>query len=126
MTSVSMRSVSIAKKDRNAVHMRMVLYLCMQMNGRLKMKKKLKMKMKIKIGDPTAPRIASATPVYDTEVHCEKCGTRLYVSPEGATFVLASLRSVGMAGLVCLCGHTQLIDASLRPRVLPMQKRRHD
>lgn len=120
MASVSMRSVSIARKDRNTAHMRMVLYLCIQMNGRLKMKKKLK--MKIKIGDPAAPRTTSHE-VYDTEVHCEKCGTRLYVSPEGATLVLASLRSVGMAGLVCLCGHTQFIDAAL---LLPMQKRRHD
>ncbi len=105
--------------------MQMVLYLCIQMNGRLKMKKKLKMKMKIKIDGPAVPRTASHE-VYDTEVHCEKCGTCLYVSPEGATLVLASLRSIGIAGLVCLCGHTQFIDAALHPRVLPMQKRRHD
>jgi hypothetical protein len=64
--------------------------------------------------------------VYDTEVHCTRCGTRLYVSPEGATLVLASLKSTDVAGLVCLCGHTEFIDAALRPVVVRMKNRRHD
>lgn len=71
-------------------------------------------KMKIKVGGSAAPRTASHD-VYDTEVHCEKCWTRLYISPEGATLVQASLRSIGIAGLVCLCGHIQLIGCDLKP-----------
>jgi predicted nucleic-acid-binding Zn-ribbon protein len=99
------------------------------MDGRLKMKKKLKMKIKMKvkgkIGDTASPPTLSHD-VYDTEVHCEKCGTRLYVSKDAATLVLASLSSTGVAGLVCLCGHTEFIDAELRPLVMPMPQRRHD
>lgn len=79
----------------------------------------------MKIDDATSSRIPSHE-VYDTEVHCEKCGGRLYVSPEGATLVLASLKNIGIAGLVCPCGHTQFIDAAFRLCVLPRQIHRHD
>lgn len=87
------------------------------------MKKKLKIKMKL--DGATLPPIPSHE-VYDTEVDCEKCGTRLYVSPEDATLVLASFRSIGIAGLVCPCGHIQFIDAALRLLTLPIQNRSHD
>lgn len=101
--------------------MQTALYLHMRMERRWKVKKKLE----AKIGGTALPRTLSHE-VYDTEVHCEKCGTRLYVSSEGASLVLASLKSMGIAGLVCLCGHTQFIDAAFRPYVLPMQNHRHD
>ena len=90
------------------------------------MKKKLKMKIKMKkIGGTALPPTLSHE-VYDTEAQCEKCGMRLYVSKDAATLVLASLRSTGVAGLVCLCGYTQFVDAALCPLVVPTQKRRHD
>ncbi len=96
------------------------------MNGKSKMKKKSnKIKMKSKIGGGVESH-TRANEVYDTELRCANCGTPLYVSPEGATLVASSLRAIGVAGLVCLCGHIQYIDAALRPLAVPMQKRRHD
>lgn len=96
------------------------------MNGRLKMKKKLKMKIRMKKIGGTASSPTLSHEVYDTEAQCEKCGMRLYVSKDAATLVIASLRSTGVAGLVCLCGHTAFIDAELRPHVLLRQQRRRD
>jgi hypothetical protein len=51
--------------------------------------------------------------LYDTGVRCARCGTRLYVSQEGAALVLASLHRTGMAGLHCLCGHTHLVGMEI-------------
>lgn len=84
-----------------------------------------KMKKKKKIAGKTTYRTSSKD-VYDTEVRCAQCGFRLYVSPEGAILVQASLRHIGMAGLICLCGHTQLIDAGLRPLIMPMPSSRNN
>lgn len=83
-----------------------VTRLLAQMDGRLKMKMKSKANRKLKMSGRAEHRTASYE-VYDTEVQCAKCGARLYVSKDAATQVLASLRSTGVAGLVCLCGHTQ-------------------
>jgi hypothetical protein len=50
--------------------------------------------------------------IYDIELHCIRCGAPLYVSSESAADVLLSLRTTGIAGLVCLCGQLQFIDSS--------------
>ncbi len=90
------------------------------------MKKKLKMKIKMKTNRKIGGRAASWTPspdeIYDTEAQCSKCGMRLYVSPQGATLVLESLSHTGVAGLICLCGHTEFIDAALLPLMVKVAK----
>jgi predicted peroxiredoxin len=103
--------------------MQIVTRLLAQMDGRSKMKKKAQRKTKM---SGRAKHRTASYEVYDTEVHCAKYGARLYVSRDAATQVLASLRSTGMAGLVCLCGHTQFIDVAFRSVVVRMHKRRHD
>ena len=47
--------------------------------------------------------------VVDTELHCVKCGTRLFIPASQADAVLASLERCGAAILVCICGQAQLI-----------------
>ena len=47
--------------------------------------------------------------VVDMELHCVRCGTRLYIPMSQAGAVLASLERCGAAILVCLCGQAQLI-----------------
>jgi uncharacterized paraquat-inducible protein A len=66
---------------------------------------------------------ASSLLQYDTEVRCPRCGTPLHVSPEGARIVLHSLKTVGVAGLVCLCGHIQFIGRDLKPMYLTKNER---
>lgn len=53
--------------------------------------------------------------VYDTELHCEKCGTPLYLSAIGVAAVRDSLKRIGMAGLLCICGHVQFIGPDFKP-----------
>ncbi len=62
-----------------SVDTQIVTHLLARMDGRLKMKKKSKAKRKSKMSDRAEHRTASDE-VYDTEVHCAKCGARLYVS----------------------------------------------
>ena len=47
--------------------------------------------------------------VVDMELHCVRCGTRLYIPMVQADAVLASLERCGAAILVCTCGQAQLI-----------------
>jgi hypothetical protein len=46
--------------------------------------------------------------VVDMELHCVRCGVRLYISTSQADAVLASLERCGAAILVCTCGQAQL------------------
>ncbi len=52
---------------------------------------------------------------YDTELHCQRCGTRLYLSAGGAATVLAVLKQTGQAGLRCTCGAILIIGPDLLP-----------
>jgi hypothetical protein len=53
--------------------------------------------------------------VYDTELHCSKCGTRLYLSATGVVAVRDSLKRTGRAGLMCVCGQVQFIGPDFKP-----------
>jgi hypothetical protein len=54
--------------------------------------------------------------VVDMELHCVKCGTRLYVPVPQADAVIASLELTGTAVLICDCGQAQFIRRKLRRR----------
>ena len=47
--------------------------------------------------------------VVDMELHCVRCGTRLYIPMSQADAVVASLERCSAAILVCTCGQAQLI-----------------
>ena len=47
--------------------------------------------------------------VVDMELHCVRCGARLYIPISQAGAVLASLERCGAAILVCTCDQAQLI-----------------
>jgi len=47
--------------------------------------------------------------VVDMELHCVRCGTRLYIPTSQVAAVVASLERCGAAILVCICGQAQLI-----------------
>lgn len=53
--------------------------------------------------------------VYDTKLRCEKCGTPLYLSEIGVAVVRDSLKRIGLAGLVCICGHVQFVGPGFKP-----------
>ena len=57
----------------------------------------------------TTQKRSGAEEMVDMELHCVKCGTRLYVPISQATAVVASLERCGVAILVCTCGQAQLI-----------------
>jgi hypothetical protein len=57
----------------------------------------------------TTQKRSSAEEMVDMELHCVRCGTRLYVPISRATAVVASLERCGAAILVCTCGQMQLI-----------------
>ena len=57
----------------------------------------------------TTQKRSGAEEMVDMELHCVKCGTRLYVPISQATAVVASLEWCGAAILVCTCGQAQLI-----------------
>ncbi len=60
-------------------------------------------------------RRRSKQDVYDTELHCSKCGTPLYLSAIGVAAVRQSLKQTGLAGLMCICGHVQFIGPNFKP-----------
>ena len=47
--------------------------------------------------------------VVDMELHCVRCGTRLYIPMAQVDAVLTSLERCGAAILMCICGQAQLI-----------------
>ncbi len=57
----------------------------------------------------TTQKRSGAEEMVDMELHCVRCGTRLYVAISQATAVVASLERCGAAILVCTCGQAQLI-----------------
>jgi hypothetical protein len=58
---------------------------------------------------------SEAMHIYDTEIHCSRCGARLYIPTLGAALVADSLKRKGLAGLQCLCGQVQFIGPDLQP-----------
>lgn len=52
----------------------------------------------------TAQKRSGMEEVVDMELHCVRCGTRLYVAISQATAVVASLERCGAAILVCTYG----------------------
>ena len=54
--------------------------------------------------------------VVDMELHCIRCGARLYVPVLQADAVIASLERTGTAILICVCGQAQLIQYKRRKR----------
>jgi len=47
--------------------------------------------------------------VVDMELHCVRCGARMYVPVQQAGAVIVSLERTGAAILICVCGQVQLI-----------------
>lgn len=62
---------------------------------------------------------------YDTELHCQACGRRLYLSAADAMTVLVALQQAGRAGLCCMCGEIQIIGPDLLP-IWPPASTTHD
>jgi hypothetical protein len=67
-----------------------------------------------------------AQDMYDTELHCSKCGERLYLSASGVTTVRDSLKRTGLAGLMCVCGEVQFIGPDFKPIRPKPQKKLND
>jgi hypothetical protein len=63
--------------------------------------------------------------VYDTELHCLKCGTPLYLSAMGVATAQYALKQTGMAGLRCICGHVQVIGPDFKP-IWPRPRKLND
>jgi hypothetical protein len=63
--------------------------------------------------------------VYDTELHCSKCSTRLYLSAIGIVAVRDSLKQTGLAGLMCVCGQVQFIGPDFKP-IQPKPRKLND
>jgi hypothetical protein len=62
----------------------------------------------------SAKKQAGSHDVVDMELHCVRCGTRLYVSIPQAGAVIVSLERTGAAILICVCGQAQLIRRKLK------------
>lgn len=60
--------------------------------------------------------------IYDTELHCQQCGTRLYLSSADAAMVLTVLQHRRRAGLRCVCGAILMIGPDLLPLWPPASK----
>lgn len=54
-------------------------------------------------------KYSGAGEVVDMELHCVRCGTRLYISISQAPAIIGSLERCGAAILICICGQAQLI-----------------
>jgi hypothetical protein len=63
--------------------------------------------------------------VYDTELHCSKCGARLYLPAIGVIAVRGSLKRIGQAGLMCVCGQVQFIGPDFKP-IQPKPRKLND
>jgi hypothetical protein len=63
--------------------------------------------------------------VYDTDLHCSKCGARLYLSAIGVVAVRDSLKRTGQAGLMCVCGQVQFIGLDFKP-IQPKPRKLND
>ncbi len=57
----------------------------------------------------TGEKRSGSEEAVDMELHCVRCGTRLYIPMSQANAVVASLKRCGAAILVCICGQAQLI-----------------
>lgn len=62
----------------------------------------------------TSEKRSGTEEVVDMELHCVRCGTRLYVPISQAEAVVTSLERCGAAILVCICGQAQLIRRKRR------------